>query len=412
MKHFHFKKLTMVFSLLLFSFPLLTYSQTWTSQVSNTTNLLSGVWFTNSMNGWAVGDFGTIRFTTNGGAAWNTLSLTGGDLSDVAFADENIGLIVGDNGAIWRTTNGGTQWSQVASNTVNNLRGVAFGDSGRVYVSGRNSTILRSTDFGSTWSVIETGGIRYQNVAAKGMTRGWIVGEGGVIKSTENGGASWFNQSSGVGGDLSGVFFLTETEGWIGGQDGILLYTNSGGNTWSSRNSGLGVISINGIFFFNSNYGWAVGDGGKIFMTTNGGVNWVAQTSNTSNELYDIAFPDIAHGWVVGDIGTILYTGTPVAIAERNNQFPSQSSLEQNYPNPFNPQTTIGFSLLAVGNVTLKVYNVFGQEVATLLNNELMQSGKNEIQFDGSGLTSGMYFYYLNVNNGEFVQTKKLVLMK
>jgi len=94
---------------------------------------------------------------------------------------------------------------------------------------------------------------------------------------------------------------------------------------------------------------------------------------------------------------------------------PEQYSLEQNYPNPFNPTTAIRFSLLAVSNVTLKVYNVLGQEVATLLNNAEMESGIHEIQFDASRLSSGVYFYRMSVTeNGTMKHTeiKKMVLMK
>ncbi len=89
---------------------------------------------------------------------------------------------------------------------------------------------------------------------------------------------------------------------------------------------------------------------------------------------------------------------------------PSGISLEQNYPNPFNPQTAIGFSLLAVGNVTLKVYDVLGQEVATLLNNEILDEGEHEVQFDASRLSSGVYYYRLSI--GAFTEVKKMVLMK
>jgi hypothetical protein len=60
----------------------------------------------------------------------------------------------------------------------------------------------------------------------------------------------------------------------------------------------------------------------------------------------------------------------------------------------------------------LKIYNVLGQEVAVLIDNERMENGEHEVQFDANGLTSGVYFYRLNVNNGEFMQTKKLLLMK
>ena len=89
---------------------------------------------------------------------------------------------------------------------------------------------------------------------------------------------------------------------------------------------------------------------------------------------------------------------------------PEKIILQQNYPNPFNPQTAIGFSLLAVGNVTLKVYDVLGQEVATLINNETMEEGMHEIQFDASRLSSGVYYYRLQA--GAFTEVKKMVLMK
>jgi hypothetical protein len=88
-----------------------------------------------------------------------------------------------------------------------------------------------------------------------------------------------------------------------------------------------------------------------------------------------------------------------------------QFFLAQNYPNPFNPLTTIHYTLSASALVSLKVYDILGREVATLINNEPMQPGKHEKQFDGSKLSSGVYFYRLNVD-GKFSATKKLVVMK
>ncbi|MBS4028754.1 MAG: T9SS type A sorting domain-containing protein [Ignavibacteriales bacterium] len=95
---------------------------------------------------------------------------------------------------------------------------------------------------------------------------------------------------------------------------------------------------------------------------------------------------------------------------------PNSFALHQNYPNPFNPTTTIRFSI-PVGAIhesplqtTLKIYNVLGQEVATLLNNETMEEGEHEIQFDASGIVSGMYFYRLTA--GSFVETRKMLLLK
>ncbi|MEK7263575.1 MAG: T9SS type A sorting domain-containing protein, partial [Bacteroidota bacterium] len=94
---------------------------------------------------------------------------------------------------------------------------------------------------------------------------------------------------------------------------------------------------------------------------------------------------------------------------------PLQFRLDQNYPNPFNPQTTLSFGISNSSLVTLKIYNVLGQEVATLLDNELMEAGTHGLQFDASRLSSGVYFYRLNVqgeNGATFVKSMKMVLMK
>jgi hypothetical protein len=93
-----------------------------------------------------------------------------------------------------------------------------------------------------------------------------------------------------------------------------------------------------------------------------------------------------------------------------NGVEPTSFALLQNYPNPFNPSTAISFQLSAVSNVALKVYDVLGREVATLIHNREMDEGMHEVQFDASGLTSGVYFYRLQA--GEFSATKKLLLMK
>lgn len=84
-------------------------------------------------------------------------------------------------------------------------------------------------------------------------------------------------------------------------------------------------------------------------------------------------------------------------------------ALEQNYPNPFNPSTTIGYELPEESFITLKVYDILGKEVATLVNNK-EQPGIHEVKFDGSQLGSGMYIYRMNVDN--YTVTKKMILMK
>ena len=83
--------------------------------------------------------------------------------------------------------------------------------------------------------------------------------------------------------------------------------------------------------------------------------------------------------------------------------------LNQNYPNPFNPSTVISYQLPASGKVTLKVYDLLGQEVATLVNTT-MSAGAHEVSFDASRLASGMYIY--RIQSGNFIQTRKMLLVK
>lgn len=84
--------------------------------------------------------------------------------------------------------------------------------------------------------------------------------------------------------------------------------------------------------------------------------------------------------------------------------------LQQNYPNPFNPKTVISFGIPVATNVTLKVYNMSGQEVATLFNNEFLSEGLRRVEFDGSNLASGVYFY--SIITSEFSDIKKMILIK
>ena len=98
-----------------------------------------------------------------------------------------------------------------------------------------------------------------------------------------------------------------------------------------------------------------------------------------------------------------------VTSADLTEEIPTEFILHQNYPNPFNPSTKIEFQIPKPGFVNLKVYDILGSEV-TILINEHMQPGNFVFDFDASTLASGIYFYSLNV--GEFVSTKKMVLMK
>ncbi len=96
-------------------------------------------------------------------------------------------------------------------------------------------------------------------------------------------------------------------------------------------------------------------------------------------------------------------------VAEVNVDAPAKIVLEQNHPNPFNPETAISYQLSAFGKVTLKVFDALGREVSELVNEE-KATGRYTVKFDGSKLSSGIYFYQLR--SGDFVETKKFVLIK
>ncbi len=102
------------------------------------------------------------------------------------------------------------------------------------------------------------------------------------------------------------------------------------------------------------------------------------------------------------------FRAAPVGV-EGIDQMPLQFALAQNYPNPFNPTTVISYQLPVAGKILLKVYDVLGREVATLVN-EVRQAGNHSVQRNAQGMASGVYFYRITAN--DFVRTKKLLLLK
>ena len=100
-----------------------------------------------------------------------------------------------------------------------------------------------------------------------------------------------------------------------------------------------------------------------------------------------------------------------VGISHNENEIPKVYSLSQNYPNPFNPSTQIQYGLPKAGFVTLKIFDVLGKEVSTLVN-EMQQPGTYNFHFDASNLASGVYFYRIDVGDGSYTQIKKMMLIK
>ncbi|MDH3252567.1 MAG: T9SS type A sorting domain-containing protein, partial [Ignavibacteria bacterium] len=137
--------------------------------------------------------------------------------------------------------------------------------------------------------------------------------------------------------------------------------------------------------------------------------------------LYSPSCPDgylVEFSVEISSRGMLFWKGTftdivfvPASIGEDQEGLPKAFALEQNYPNPFNPSTTIQFAIPVgtYGRTSLRVYDVLGREVATLVN-EVKQPGTYTVQWDARGLASGVYIYRLTA--GEYVQTRKALLMK
>ena len=109
------------------------------------------------------------------------------------------------------------------------------------------------------------------------------------------------------------------------------------------------------------------------------------------------------------DFGQLVFSGEAVSVEDTETIVPYQFSLQQNYPNPFNPVTTIDCQLAIPGHVSIKVYNVVGQEIATLVN-EFRKPGKYSVVWDAVGFPNGVYLY--KIETSSFTETKKMLLLK
>ena len=198
--------------------------------------------------------------------------------------------------------------------------------------------------------------------------------------------------------------------GYILGDGGTILKTTDGGATWQVQPSP--GTSLNAFKFLDTGEGWVAADSGKIFKTVDGGNTWLSQNSGVQSSLTSVDFTDRLHGVAVGGSGVVLVTknGGVTAVSERTiASVPGSPTLQQNYPNPFNPSTTINYSLPANSRVVLKVYDLLGREVRTLVD-EKQNAGYHNVTFQAAGLPSGVYFYRLQA--ATYSETKKLLLLK
>jgi photosystem II stability/assembly factor-like uncharacterized protein len=386
-------------------------------------------------NGIAVGIGGTILKTTDSGINWmQQTSGIGNFLYDVSYPDSNNATIVGSSGKILRTTDGGQNWFSQSSGTSNDLYGVFFIDSTTGTAVGSSGTILRTTNSGTNWTS-QTSGTTYDlnSVFFTNANNGVAVGgiynvpyEYYIIKRTTNGGTTWTTVGSGDQTILQSVCFADENIGYTVGHSSIMptsgiRKTTNGGLNWSYV-AGFTMYVLDDIFSPDINNITIVGEspyGGIILSSSSGGSDWIERLKGTTAAFYGVSFSNSVNGIVVGSGGTILRTTDSLVTIDdskiKNNE-PTQYKLFQNYPNPFNPTTSLKYAINSRQFVTLKVYDLLGREIATLVN-EVKPAGEFEVEFNAAShsgkvrnLPSGIYFYQLNA--GDYKETKKMVLLK
>ncbi|MBE0570690.1 MAG: T9SS type A sorting domain-containing protein [Ignavibacteriaceae bacterium] len=256
---------------------------------------------------------------------------------------------------------------------------------------------------------------------------GFVAGENTIFqplfgKSTDSGlnwdfTAFYLNNNE---GRATGVDFTDLNTGYVSARvwdgTGAIAKSTDGGSSWLSTLFTNPLWSIDFPISSASQVGYAVGSQGTILKTYNAGANWQSQISGTSLRLNKVHFKDFDFGFAVGENGIILRTisgGEPATRIDDYTNPPAAFELFQNYPNPFNPTTVISYQLPVSSNVILKVYDVLGNEIATLVNEE-KPAGEYEVKFNASSgigdLVSGIYFY--QIKSGSFIQTKKMVLIK
>jgi photosystem II stability/assembly factor-like uncharacterized protein len=401
----------------------------WDKKSSNVTSTdLTDVFFVDENNGYASG--GTMLKTTDGGLTWNDI---GGGGSSVSFIDVNNGIVVGD-GKIYKTTNAGSDWSETFSDYELYLRDVEFIDMNNAIVVGDSGKILKSTDGGNTWNEQSSGttnnlsSVAFANLNS-GLAVSWFdENNGSLILKTTDGGINWSSYIAGSdpnGGiyDLLDVSFPDLTNGFVvgdiyssDGHETHLLKTTDGGSTWFEQIVETEIddgFTLRGVSFVNGLNGTVIGDN-LIVKTTDGGGTWSNQSIplGWENSLNAIHMIDENSGTIVGYRGTILRTtngGVAFLDEGKDQSMPAEYKLFQNYPNPFNPNTNISWQAQAGGWQTLKIYDILGKEIAKLVD-EFRPAGNYEVKFDASNLSSGVYFYKLQ--SGNFIQTKKMILIK
>jgi hypothetical protein len=197
--------------------------------------------------------------------------------------------------------------------------------------------------------------------------------------------------------------------------DSSVIIAISGTSVSRSTNSGVSwsdivfPVSLNSISFPDANTGYISGNSGNIYKTTNKGLNWINQNLPTTGSLIDCYFVSTSTGYAITNSALFKTTSGGITSANTSLEKISEFSLSQNFPNPFNPVTKIKYTIHNREFVSLKIFDMLGKEICTLVN-ENKNEGHYSVDFNAVSLSSGIYYYKLQA--GTFSQLRKMVIVK
>lgn len=262
------------------------------------------------------------------------------------------------------------------------------------FLVGSEGNIIKTDDVGQTWTNIYSGVVE-DLWAIKFLNRqiGFVVGDFGRILKTEDGGLTWRKVDSGTQEDVYSIAFLNDKEGWVGTENG-LRYTQDGGETWKGVPLPYEHGLIRKIEFDDEGNGFAYTYNGLLSM-----VSYYDTDTKVGSHVYFLR---------------MLNSTTDMSNNSPAQSLPTDPILFPNYPNPFNATTKIEYQLSQAGPVTLKIYNLQGQLVRTLVEED-KRTGSHSVQWDGQSdagkaVASGIYVYVLE--SAGCKKSEKLLLLK
>ncbi|MEO6694496.1 MAG: YCF48-related protein [Ignavibacteria bacterium] len=401
--------------LLILLIPLNSNSQ-WYIQYQTSINFLNDVRFIDRYTGWACGDNSILK-TTNGGINWIPQNAHG-YLTQIHPVNDSVAYVCGEY-IIMKTTNGGDNWITLreGTNLVPLLNGLWFNNKNTGWFCGRAVT-MRTTDGGNTFIDSMYVPNTLNDVHFKNDSVGVIAAWSKTYRTT-NSGENWYpvQLPSSLETPFTERLTFQGDTGWTVTWGGTIFKTTNYGVSWDSivNIPFGGSARAYSIEFSSFNIGYCGGDAGKIFKSTNGGFHWTSQISVGGPFSSIYSYNDSIVWAVNGDIYNTV-TGGLTNILFENIIGPDNYKLYQNYPNPFNPNTNIQYDLPIDNFVSIKVYDLIGKEVLTLVN-EFKQAGSYIVSFNVSNLSTGIYYYHMVVHSdkikaGNFEQVRKMILIK